>query len=76
MPLVEVSWAMQEHPDKTERRAVEARLIQLHREVIGADLSRSSRESPRAAVPAMAVTGEGKGRNRATIREPLLMPRH
>jgi hypothetical protein len=24
----------------------------------------------------MAVTGEGKDRNRATIREPLLMPRH
>ena len=37
---------------------------------------RSSRKSPRAAVPAMAVTGEGKDRNRATIRKPLLMPRH
>jgi len=24
----------------------------------------------------MAVTGEGKDRNRATIRKPLLMPRH
>jgi hypothetical protein len=36
---------------------------------------RSSRESPRAVAPAMAVTGEGKDR-RATTREPLLMPRH
>ena len=36
----------------------------------------SARRARRAAVPAMAVTGEGKGRNRATIREPLLMPRH
>jgi len=34
---VEVSWAVQEHPDKTERRAVEARLIQLHHEATGAD---------------------------------------
>ena len=36
---------------------------------------RSSRESPGAAVPAMAATGEGKDRNGATIRKPLLMPR-
>ena len=36
---------------------------------------RSSRESPRAAAPVMAVTGAGKDRNRATIRKPLLMPR-
>jgi hypothetical protein len=28
---------MEEHPEKTERRAVEARLIQLHREVMGFD---------------------------------------
>ncbi len=34
---VEVSWAMEEHPDKTERRAVEGRLIQLHREVMSVD---------------------------------------
>ena len=34
---VEVSWAKDEHPDKAERRAVEERLIQLHREVIGID---------------------------------------
>jgi len=36
---------------------------------------RSPRESPRAVVPAMAVTGEGKDRYRATVRELLLMPR-
>jgi hypothetical protein len=33
----EVSWALEEHPDKTDRRAAEERLIQLHREVIGVD---------------------------------------
>jgi hypothetical protein len=33
----EVSWALEEHPEMTERRAVEARLIQLHREVMGFD---------------------------------------
>jgi hypothetical protein len=37
---------------------------------------RSSRESPRAVDPTVAVTGEGKGRYRATIRELLLMPRY
>ena len=36
---------------------------------------RSSRKSPRTAAPAMAATGEGKDRNGATIRKPLLMPR-
>lgn len=34
---VEVSWAMEEHPDKTERRAIEARLIRRHREIMGVD---------------------------------------
>jgi hypothetical protein len=34
---VEVSWALEDHPDETERLAVEARLIQLHREVVGVD---------------------------------------
>ena len=34
---VEVSWALEEHPEQTERRAVEARLILLHRETMGAD---------------------------------------
>jgi hypothetical protein len=34
---VEVSWALAEHPEKIERRAVEARLIQLHREATGFD---------------------------------------
>jgi hypothetical protein len=34
---VEVSWALEEHPEKTERRAVEARLIQRHRQVMGFD---------------------------------------
>jgi hypothetical protein len=34
---VEVSWALEEYPDETERRSVEARLIQLHREVMGFD---------------------------------------
>jgi hypothetical protein len=34
---IEVSWALAEHPDQAERRAVEARLIQLHREVVGVD---------------------------------------
>lgn len=28
---------MQEHPDKTDRRAAEEQLIQLHREVMGFD---------------------------------------
>src|SRR6266436_7697918 len=36
---------------------------------------RSSRKSPRAVVPVVAATGAGKDR-RATVREPLLMPRH
>ena len=36
---------------------------------------RSSRKSPRAAAPAMAATGEGKDRYRATTRKLLLMPR-
>ena len=34
---VEVSWALEEHPDKAARQAVEARLIRLHREVMGVD---------------------------------------
>jgi hypothetical protein len=34
---VEVSWALAGHPDKTERRALEARLIHLHREATGFD---------------------------------------
>jgi hypothetical protein len=34
---VEVSWAREEHPDQTERRAVEARLIQLHHDAMGID---------------------------------------
>lgn len=34
---IEVSWALAEHPDRAERRAAEARLIQLHREVMGSD---------------------------------------
>ena len=37
---------------------------------------RSSRESPRAAAPAIVATGEGNDRYRTTTREPLLMPRH
>ena len=37
---------------------------------------RSSRESPRAADPTMAATGEGKDRHGATTRKLLLMPRH
>ena len=37
---------------------------------------RSSRKSPRAAVPAKVATGEGKDRYRATTRKLLLMPRH
>ena len=32
---VEVSWVLGEHPDKDDRRAAEARLIQLHREATG-----------------------------------------
>ena len=50
-----------------------------HRDVRGRFLIgrvRSSRESPRAAVPAMAATGEGKDRNRATTRKLSQMPRH
>jgi hypothetical protein len=35
---------------------------------------RSSRKSPRAAVPAMVATGAGKT-ERATTRKPLQMPR-
>lgn len=31
------SWAVEEHQEKTERRAVEKRLIELHREVRGFD---------------------------------------
>jgi hypothetical protein len=34
---VEVSWALEEHPDETERKAVEERLIELHRQARGAD---------------------------------------
>jgi len=34
---VQVSWALEEHPDETERKAVEARLIQLHHEAMGID---------------------------------------
>ena len=34
---VEVSWALEEHPDKTDRRAAEERLIRLRREVMGVD---------------------------------------
>ena len=34
---VEVSWAVEEHPGETERKAVEARLIQLHREAMSID---------------------------------------
>src|SRR5450755_838099 len=37
---------------------------------------RSLRKSPRTAVPAMAATGQGKDRYRATTRELLPMPRH
>jgi hypothetical protein len=32
---IEVSWALQEHPDKTEWRAVEARVIELHHDAMG-----------------------------------------
>ena len=32
---VEVSWAREEHPDRDERKAVEARLLRLHREATG-----------------------------------------
>ena len=34
---IQVSWALQEYPDVTERRAVEARLIELHRQAMGVD---------------------------------------
>ena len=46
---VEVSWALEEHPEKTERRAAEARLIRLHREVVGVDppIQRSGRATVR-----------------------------
>jgi hypothetical protein len=33
----EVSWALEEHSDETERKEVEVRLIQLHREAMGID---------------------------------------
>jgi len=32
---VEVSWALEEYPDKHERKAAEARLLGLHREATG-----------------------------------------
>ena len=34
---VEVSWALEEHPDQAQRRAVETRLIQLHHDAMGVD---------------------------------------
>jgi hypothetical protein len=34
---IEVSWALEEHPEKKARRTVEAQLIQLHREIMGVD---------------------------------------
>jgi hypothetical protein len=34
---IEVSWALEEHPETTERKAVEKRLIQLHRDVMRFD---------------------------------------
>ena len=34
---VEVSWALEEHRDTTERRAVEARLIELHHQAMDSD---------------------------------------
>jgi hypothetical protein len=34
---IEVSWALEVHPDQGERRAEEERLIQLHREAVGSD---------------------------------------
>jgi hypothetical protein len=34
---VEVSWATEEHPDQTGRRAAEERLIRLHHQVMGVD---------------------------------------
>jgi hypothetical protein len=34
---IEVSWALEEHPDKADRKAIEARLIQLHRQAVGID---------------------------------------
>jgi hypothetical protein len=34
---IEVSWALEEHPDQVERRAVEKQLIQLHRQDVGFD---------------------------------------
>jgi hypothetical protein len=34
---VEVSWALEEHPDKTERKAVEEQLIRLHQETTGVE---------------------------------------
>jgi hypothetical protein len=34
---IEVSWALEEHPETTERQTVEKRLIQLHREVMRFD---------------------------------------
>jgi hypothetical protein len=34
---IDVSWALEEHPELTERRSIEARLIRLHHEVMGFD---------------------------------------
>jgi hypothetical protein len=34
---IEVSWALEEHPDQSERKAVETRLLQLHRHAAGID---------------------------------------
>jgi hypothetical protein len=34
---IDVSWALDEHPEKTERRSIEARLIRLHHEATGFD---------------------------------------
>lgn len=34
---IQVSWALEEHPDTTERRAVEARLVELHRQAMDVD---------------------------------------
>jgi hypothetical protein len=34
---IEVSWALEEHPDQRERRAAEERLIQLHYAAMGSD---------------------------------------
>lgn len=34
---IEVSWALEEHPGKADRKAVEARLVHLHRQATGND---------------------------------------